>query len=73
MSFTSIPASDLRAGDVLHYDHSNSWLVLSTSTVGKSVDIHFEYLTADWMPSRVGKTATHRMRASTVRQVNRTA
>lgn len=67
---TTKTANDLVPGDTIHYDSQNVWKITAkVSETPKMVTLRFEYIRADYDPSRVGTSVNHRFRKSTVFQM----
>lgn len=66
-----IPATDLKPGDIVHYDDRCYWEVERVWTKGKSVYINGTYARWDWPSDRKGEAINHRFRQSTVLTVTR--
>lgn len=67
MNITTIPASELRPGDVISY---SSWAVrvieAELTATGKMVRTRFTYERCEFDPNRVGKTWWHHFRPTTL-------
>ena len=69
-----IPATEFRAGDVVHYNPRCSWRIDDVVMDGKRVRATGIYTQWDWPDEdRVGKPITHWFRAATYRPVTRPA
>jgi hypothetical protein len=70
--YTTIHASELRAGDLLHYTAAEAWRIESTSYNGKSIDTTFVVEQSEDGGS-LGTGGEHRFRQSTYVRVMRVA